>query len=147
MLERRFNTRSPNGTLALGLNILELLLPAPRLILLRGDLGAGKTTLVKGLAEAAGAATTEDVTSPTFTLIHEYQGPRLRLIHFDLYRLEAERELLTLGLDELTEDPTALILIEWGDKFPSLIARADGEVAIDRVPDAENERAFRIHIR
>jgi len=65
MIERRFKTRSVNGTLAIGENVAELLLPAPRLIVLRGELGAGKTTLVKGIAASLGAAEPEDVTSPT----------------------------------------------------------------------------------
>ncbi len=101
---------------------------APRVVILRGELGAGKTTLVRGWAAALGA--TDDVTSPTFTLVHEYQGRRVKLYHLDLYRLETERELATLGLDEMTADPDAVVLIEWGDKFPSVLARADAEVAM-----------------
>jgi tRNA threonylcarbamoyladenosine biosynthesis protein TsaE len=145
MIERRFKTRSVNGTLAIGQNIAELLLPAPKLIILRGDLGAGKTTLVKGIASFLGAATPEDVTSPTFTLIHEYQGTRLRLYHLDLYRLETERELLTLGLDEIAAEPDALVLVEWGEKFPSIIARADGEIAIEHA--GGDERMFFVRVK
>jgi tRNA threonylcarbamoyladenosine biosynthesis protein TsaE len=66
-------------------------------VLLRGDLGAGKTTLVKGIAAAFEAAEEEDVTSPTFTLVHEYRGPRANLYHIDLYRIDTQRELETLG--------------------------------------------------
>ena len=148
-LERRFKTRSPNGTLAIAEHIVELLLPAPKLIILRGDLGAGKTTLVKGIAQALGAANPEEVTSPTFTLIHEYQGRKLRLFHLDLYRLEAERELLTLGLDEIAAEPDALVLIEWGEKFPALAARADGEIAITRGDDPQQteDRFFLVRLR
>jgi len=140
MIEKRLKTRSVNGTLALGQTIYELMLPAPRLVILRGDLGAGKTTMVKGIAEAMGAAAAEDVTSPTFTLVHEYQGRSQRLFHLDLYRLETERELLTLGLEEMEADPAALVLVEWGEKFPSLVARAGGEIAIS--PLEGDERAF-----
>lgn len=147
MLQRRHKTRSPAGTLALAETIAELLLPAPKLILLRGNLGAGKTTLVKGIAQALGAATPDEVTSPTFTLIHEYATPKLRLLHLDLYRLDTERDLLPLGLDELAADPTALLLIEWGEKFPSLVARADGEILIEQGPEAENDRLFHIHLK
>ncbi len=152
MLQRRHKTRSPAGTLALAETIAELLLPAPKLILLRGDLGAGKTTLVKGIAAALGAGQPEDVTSPTFTLIHEYetkeyQGRTIRLFHLDLYRLETERELLTLGLDEIAAEPDALVLIEWGEKFPSLLARADGEIFIEQGPDAPDDRLFLIQIK
>jgi tRNA threonylcarbamoyladenosine biosynthesis protein TsaE len=144
MIERRFKTRSVNGTLAIGQNVAELLLPAPKLIILRGDLGAGKTTLVKGMAEFLGAAEAEEVTSPTFTLIHEYQGRTVRLYHLDLYRLETERELLTLGLDEIAAEPDALVLVEWGEKFPSLVARADGEILIEHAEG--DERMFYVRV-
>ena len=147
MLQRRHKTRSPAGTLALAELIAELLLPAPKLILLRGNLGAGKTTLVKGIAAALGAAAPEDVTSPTFTLMHEYHGPKVRLLHLDLYRLDTEAQLQPLGLDELASDPDALLLIEWGEKFPSLVARADGEILIEQGPDAEDDRLFFIQLR
>lgn len=140
MIEKRLKTRSEHGTLALGQTIYELMLPAPRLVILRGDLGAGKTTLVKGIAEAMGAATAEDVTSPTFTLVHEYKGPKLRLYHLDLYRLETEQELLTLGIEEMESEPDALVLVEWGEKFPSLMQRARGLVSIEHLEG--DERAF-----
>lgn len=129
MREKRFRTRSEAGTRALGATIAEML-PAPRLVILRGPLGAGKTTLVKGIAEALGAATAEEVTSPTFTLVHEYVGPKGRLYHLDLYRLETERELATLGLEEMVEGD-ALVLVEWGEKFASVVARADAEIAME----------------
>ena len=143
MIERRFKTRSVAGTLAIGQNVAELLLPAPKLIILRGDLGAGKTTLVKGIAQFLGAAEPEDVTSPTFTLVHQYQGKKLRLYHLDLYRLETERELATLGIEEMIEAPDALVLVEWGEKFPSVVALATGEVAIENLGGEDGqERLF-----
>jgi tRNA threonylcarbamoyladenosine biosynthesis protein TsaE len=144
MKERRFKTRSEAGTLAMGERVAEMLLPAPKLIVLRGDLGAGKTTLVKGVASALGAAEMEDVTSPTFTLVHEYVGPKVRLFHLDLYRLETERELLTLGLDEMVESEDALVLVEWGEKFPSVVGRADGEIAIEHA--GGDERMFVVRV-
>ena len=122
----------------------EMLLPAPRLIVLRGDLGAGKTTLVKGIAAALGAAEAAEVTSPTFTLVHEYVGAKVRLFHLDLYRLETERQLLTLGLEEMADAPDALVLVEWGEKFPSVVARADGEIAIEHA--GEDERMFLVRV-
>jgi tRNA threonylcarbamoyladenosine biosynthesis protein TsaE len=140
MIERRFKTRSVAGTMAIAERIAETLMPAPRLVILRGDLGAGKTTLVKGIAATLGAADPEEVTSPTFTLVHEYQGSKLRLYHLDLYRLETERELATLGLEEMIESPDALVLVEWGEKFPSVVARATGEVAIENL--GGDERLF-----
>ena len=145
MIERRFKTRSVNGTLAIGENVAELLLPAPRLIVLRGELGTGKTTLVKGIAASLGAAEPEDVTSPTFTLVHEYQGRKVRLYHLDLYRLETERELHTLGLEEMTAEPDALVLVEWGEKFPSIVGRADGEIAIEHA--GGDERVFYARVK
>ncbi len=126
---KRFKTRSVNGTLAIAETIAELL-PAPRFVILRGELGAGKTTLVKGWVQALRAGLPDDVTSPTFALVHEYQGPKTHIFHLDLYRLETERELATLGLEEMASTPNALILVEWGEKFPSVLALAEAEVAL-----------------
>ena len=142
--EKRFKTRSPAGTLAIAATIAEIL-TAPRIVILRGDLGAGKTTLVKGWAAALHAARQDDVTSPTFTLVHEYTGPLTTVYHLDLYRLETERELATLGLDEMAANPEALVLIEWGEKFPSVLSLADAEVAI--TPLLEDERSFHVRWR
>ena len=110
--------------------------------MLRGDLGAGKTTLVKGIAEAFSAASQEDVTSPTFTLIHEYRGPKASLFHIDLYRIDTQRELDTLALDDLMSDDS-ILLIEWAEKFARFVRERDVEIAIERL--GENDR--RIHIK
>src|SRR5947208_4445428 len=112
-MTREFTTNSPEETIALGRELASLL-PPPKLVVLRGDLGAGKTTLVKGIAEGFEAASQEDVTSPTFTLIHEYRGRSATLYHIDLYRVDTQRELETLGLDDLMDD-RSLLLIEWGE--------------------------------
>ena len=143
--EKRLRSRSEAGTLALGEMMTELL-RAPKLVVLRGDLGAGKTTLVKGMAAALGAASAEEVTSPTFTLVHEYKGKKTRLFHLDLYRLESEHEVEGLGLWEMAEDPDALVLVEWGDKFASVMERADGEVWITP-GENETERMFWVRWR
>ena len=135
--EKRLRTRSENGTLGLG-QILTELLVAPKLVVLRGDLGMGKTTLVKGMAEALGADA-DEVTSPTFTLVHEYRGRTTRLIHLDLYRLETERELEGIGLWEMADAPDALVMVEWGEKFASVRDRADAEISITQ-GEVENER-------
>jgi tRNA threonylcarbamoyladenosine biosynthesis protein TsaE len=145
MREKRFKTRSEVGTLAMGERVAEMLLPAPKLIVLRGELGAGKTTLVKGIVAALGAAEASDVTSPTFTLVHEYAGAKVRLYHLDLYRLETERELMTLGLEEMADEPDALVLVEWGEKFPSVVARADGEIFIEHA--GGDERMFLVRTK
>jgi tRNA threonylcarbamoyladenosine biosynthesis protein TsaE len=130
MRERRFRTRSVEGTLALGERIAELLTP-PMLVILRGEVGAGKTTLVKGIAAALGAAAEDDVTSPTFTIVHEYEGTKVRLFHLDLYRLETEEQIAVLGLDEMAAYDNALVLVEWGDRFESIVKRADGEIYME----------------
>lgn len=140
--EKRFRTRSVEGTLALGERIAEILLPAPKLVVVRGEVGAGKTTLVKGIAAALGAASEEDVTSPTFTLVHEYAGSKVRVYHLDLYRLETERELATLGIDEMAAEPDALVLVEWGERFESIVSRMDAEIAMEH--GEGNERAMMV---
>jgi len=132
-----FTTQSAEETIALGRKIARELAP-PKLVLLRGELGAGKTTLVKGIAAGFGAANEEDVTSPTFTLIHEYRGADVTVYHIDLYRIETERELATLGIDELLRDERAVVLMEWGEKFPRFVRECDVEIAMERV--SENER-------
>jgi tRNA threonylcarbamoyladenosine biosynthesis protein TsaE len=127
-----FTTRSGADTIDVGRKLAALLKP-PQLLLLRGELGTGKTTLVKGIAQALDAAEPDEVTSPTFTLLHEYDGARdgkpVKLFHIDVYRLESERQLETLGLEELLT-PDALVLVEWGDKFKSIRKRSTGEIVI-----------------
>ena len=90
-------------------------LKPPQWILLVGDLGAGKTTFAKGLIGSLGSAPADEVLSPTFSLIHEYDGPP-KVYHIDLYRLDRVPELETLGLDDIWDEP-AVVLIEWGEKF------------------------------
>ena len=127
-----FVTHSGADTIDVGRKLVKLLRP-PQLLVLRGDLGTGKTTLVKGIAQALDAAEPDEVTSPTFTLLHEYDGTRdgrpVKLFHLDVYRLEGERQLETLGLDELLT-PDALVLVEWGEKFKSIRKKSTGEIAI-----------------
>jgi tRNA threonylcarbamoyladenosine biosynthesis protein TsaE len=127
-----FTTESGADTIDVGRKLATLLRP-PQLLILRGDLGTGKTTLVKGIAQALDAAEADEVTSPTFTLIHEYDGTQdgkpVKLFHLDVYRLEGERQLETLGLDELLT-PDALVLVEWGEKFKSIKKKSTGEIAI-----------------
>ena len=138
---REVITHSAEETIAFGRTLRDLLAP-PKLVLLRGDLGAGKTTLVKGIAVAFEAASEEDVTSPTFTLIHEYRAPPVNLYHIDLYRIDTQRELDTLALDDLRGEDS-ILLIEWGEKFPRLVRERDVEVALQ----AEGESGRRIRVR
>jgi tRNA threonylcarbamoyladenosine biosynthesis protein TsaE len=137
---REITTHSAEETIAFGRTLAELLTP-PKLVLLRGDLGAGKTTLVKGIAATFEAAEEEDVTSPTFTLVHEYRGPRASLFHIDLYRIDTARELQTLGLDDLRSEDS-ILLIEWGEKFPRLLRERDIEISLER--EGEGSRRIRI---
>ena len=143
--EKRLRTRSVNGTLALGEMMTELLLP-PKLVLLRGDLGAGKTTLVKGIAAALGAGDADDVASPTFTLVHEYRGRKVTLFHLDLYRLENDAQLEALGVWEMLEAQDALVLVEWGERFPALVERSDAEIQIE-AGENETERLLLVRWR
>ena len=139
-MTRDITTHSAEETIAVGRTLAETLAP-PKLVLLRGELGAGKTTLVKGIAEGFRAASEEDVTSQTFTLVHEYRGPNANIYHVDLFRVETSRQLETLGLDDLIGD-NSVLLIEWGEKFPNLMCQRDVEIAMERV--GENERRIRI---
>jgi tRNA threonylcarbamoyladenosine biosynthesis protein TsaE len=110
-----FETHSAEETIELGRRIAQLL-PRRAVVLLIGNLGAGKTTLAKGIISGLGATQSDEVSSPTFTLIHEYG----RVYHVDLYRLDRPEELATLGLDEIF-DRDAIVLIEWGERFPQLM--------------------------
>jgi tRNA threonylcarbamoyladenosine biosynthesis protein TsaE len=139
-MTREFITKSPEETIALGRKLAGMLAP-PKLVLLCGDLGAGKTTLVKGIAQGFQAASEEDVTSPTFTLVHEYHGPSATLYHIDLYRVDTPRELETLGLDDLM-GKNSILLIEWGEKFARFERERDVEIALERI--AENERRISV---
>jgi len=137
---RELTTHSAEETVAFGRTLAELLSP-PKIVLLRGDLGAGKTTLVKGIAEGFQAGSEEDVTSPTFTLVHEYRGLRANLYHIDLYRIDTPRQLETLGLDDLVS-ANSILLIEWGEKFPRFAHDRDVEIDLESV--GENSRHIRI---
>ena len=130
-------THSAEETIAFGRSLAAELSP-PLIVLLRGDLGTGKTTLVKGIAEGFGAARAEDVTSPTFTLVHEYRGPHITLYHIDLYRIDTQRDLETLGLDDLLA-PNSLLLIEWGEKFPRLQRDQNVEITLERIGETDRK--------
>jgi len=134
MTSEEYITYSAEETIALG-RALAPMLKAACMVILRGSLGAGKTTLVKGIAEGLGAASQDDVTSPTFTLVHEFRGPGVSLYHVDLYRIQSERELDTLGLDELFADDRNLVLLEWGEKFPRFVRERDVEISLERLEE------------
>jgi len=138
-----YTTQSEEETIELGRLLAREVLPPRGVVLLSGNLGAGKTALTKGIAEGRGAASVEEVSSPTFTLIHEYGDPP-RVYHVDLYRLETPAQAATLGLEELM-DRDALTVIEWGERFPELwpadavwirIEQAGGDQRIFRIAAA-----------
>ena len=137
---QEFTTHSAEETTAVGRKLAARMLP-PKLVLFRGDLGAGKTTLVKGIAAGFDAANEDEVTSPTFTLVHEYRGPTATLYHIDLYRVDTQRELETLGLDDLMAE-NSVLLIEWGEKFARFTDERDIEIVLERV--SENERGIKV---
>ena len=140
---KTFTTQSAEETTELGRKLAAEIKPGS-VVLLRGDLGAGKTTLVKGIAEGFRAAKAEDVTSPTFTLIHEYRGPEVTLYHIDLYRIDTPRELDTLALDDLMT-PQSILLIEWGEKFARFVRERDVEIAINH--DGGDDRRISITMK
>jgi tRNA threonylcarbamoyladenosine biosynthesis protein TsaE len=135
---KTFITRSESETAAVGRE-LALTLSEGAVVLLFGDLGAGKTAFVRGLAEGLGLEPA-DVSSPTFTLIQEYRGGRVPLLHADLYRLDDPREIDDLGLDELGSG--AVLAIEWADKLPhpsggAIVVRIDHAEDTERVVTVE----------
>jgi len=130
-----YRTASEAETVALGERLAREL-PPRGVVLLIGNLGAGKTTLAKGIVNGLGAAAPDEVSSPTFTLIHEYG--KGRVYHVDLYRLDEPREVATLGLEEIF-DRDGLVLIEWGERFPRLLPPNRTEIRIRWVGDDERE--------
>jgi tRNA threonylcarbamoyladenosine biosynthesis protein TsaE len=132
MLAQTFLTRSEEETIEVGRRLAREL---PRgVVLLIGNLGAGKTTLAKGIAAGMDAAAIDEVSSPTFTLIHDYG----RVFHIDLYRLETEAEVEGLGLEDLF-DSAELVLIEWGERFPSLMPARRTEIRLRALSEDERE--------
>jgi tRNA threonylcarbamoyladenosine biosynthesis protein TsaE len=122
---QEFITNSSEETISLGREIARKLRP-PVLVLLRGDLGSGKTTLTKGIISALGAAREEDVTSPTFNLVHEFRHPigkpsartqdSSKVYHVDLYRIESFHDLESLGLEDALSEKS-IVIIEWPERF------------------------------
>jgi tRNA threonylcarbamoyladenosine biosynthesis protein TsaE len=120
-------THSDEETVQLGRKIAATL-PKRAVVLLIGNLGAGKTTLAKGIVSGLCGVDPDEVASPTFTLIHEYAGGRV--YHIDLYRLDKPEEVATLGLDEIF-DRDAVVLIEWGERFPQLMPGERVEIRLE----------------
>jgi tRNA threonylcarbamoyladenosine biosynthesis protein TsaE len=139
----RFETHSDEETREIGRG-LAAFFPAQAIVVLAGNLGTGKTTLTQGIAEGRGAARAEDVSSPTFTLIHEYGDP-VSIYHIDLYRLDTAEEARRLGLEEIFDSP-ALVLLEWGDKFPEIIPPGAFRVELNHIELPGDDEAREIKI-
>ncbi len=133
----RFETNSEEETIELGCRIARVI-GGGAVVLLIGNLGAGKTTLAKGIVTGLAAADPEEVSSPTYTLIHEYPNA---VYHIDLYRLDTAREVSALGLDEIFDRPRAVVLIEWGERFPQLMPERRLEI---RITADEDHRLFEL---
>jgi tRNA threonylcarbamoyladenosine biosynthesis protein TsaE len=139
-VRRNWTTCSEDETIAVGEAIAQNL-PRKAAILLIGNLGAGKTTLAKGIVKGLGAASPDEVCSPTFTLIHEYAT---NVYHIDLYRLDRPEELRTLGLDEIF-DREAIVLVEWGERFPDQMP--SDRIEIRLTATGENTRQIQLACR
>jgi tRNA threonylcarbamoyladenosine biosynthesis protein TsaE len=136
---RTFHTRSEEETIALGRELAAGLPAGP--VLLIGNLGAGKTTLAKGIVEGRNRIPAAGVSSPTFTLIQQYgdsEGPEPPVYHIDLYRLDEAREVESLGLDDLFASES-LVLLEWAERFPALLPRQRVEIQLRTQPDDSRE--------
>lgn len=138
MKSQIFHTQSEEETIALG-EALAAHLPAKAVVLLIGNLGAGKTTLAKGIVKGLGAAQPDEVSSPTFTLIHEYGES---VYHVDLYRLDRAEQVATLGLDDIF-DRRAVVLIEWGERFRELMPEEHVEIRLRATGESTREIEFR----
>ena len=136
MSARVARTKSEEETIALGEEIGRAL-GRGAVVLLTGELGAGKTTIAKGIIQGLGAAAPDDVSSPTYTLIHEF-GEDPKVYHIDLYRIERAAEVLALGIDELL-DGDAILLVEWGERFPALWPRHHLEIRLTAADETERE--------
>ncbi|MEL6545417.1 MAG: tRNA (adenosine(37)-N6)-threonylcarbamoyltransferase complex ATPase subunit type 1 TsaE [Myxococcota bacterium] len=106
---------------------------------LEGELGAGKTALTRGIAEGWGVARLGEVVSPTYAIMFDHPAPRGRLVHIDLYRLDEPDSLLGLGVEEAIADPTALVVIEWANRIPSVIPEHAGWIRL--APSGSGRRA------
>lgn len=143
---RTLVTHSSEETIGRGRDIAGLI-TAPLLILLSGELGSGKTTLAKGIISGLGVAREEDVTSPTFTLVHLFRSPQVadrKVYHVDLYRIGDLHDLSTLGLEDLFDEPS-IILVEWPERLAGLGGKNDWPTVRIHLAHDEND-ARRIEI-
>ena len=122
-------SHSENETIQYAKNFSKSLKPGT-VVALRGDLGSGKTTFIKGVALGLGAKKADDIKSPTFAIMHIYKS-KIPLIHFDLYRLESEKEIANIGFEEMVADPKVVTCIEWAERAKSLMPKAYWSVFLE----------------
>jgi tRNA threonylcarbamoyladenosine biosynthesis protein TsaE len=140
-MTKTWKTNSAEETIQCGRDIGKALRPGARLGLV-GDLGSGKTVLVKGIALGLGVRDRNEVRSPTFVILHVYDG-KVPLHHVDLYRLEPNVDLTEIGLDDYLTDPEAIAVVEWADRVPNILAGSD--VRIDLAITGETKREIRMN--
>ena len=133
-------TTTADDTRAVGVALAGLFRPRDA-VALTGELGAGKTTLVQGIARGLGV--TDQVVSPTFTLVREYRGTDLEVAHVDVYRLDRVQDVMDLGLDELG-DGEALLLVEWGDAVEALLPADHLTIELTTAPGSDDDRAIAV---
>ena len=138
---RSWKSASADETIGYGREIGQMLRPGSTVALV-GELGSGKTTLVKGLALGLGVRDSREVKSPTFVIFHIYNG-RIPLYHFDLYRLEGKGDFEGIGLDEFLSDPKAISVIEWADRAPKLLSDSDVRIELSRL--SESRRQIKVY--
>ena len=139
MNARPLRLSSPAQTRALGIALGRHLAPGD-FVALKGELGAGKTLLVRGTAEGAGVPKEEHASSPTFALVHEYASPVARVVHCDLYRLESLSAVESLGLDDVFADCAAIVLVEWPDRAGAALPTPTLAITLEHLPDEPDLR-------
>lgn len=137
-VDHRIASASPDETVAAGRELAATLSPGAT-VALRGDLGAGKTHFVRGLVEGWGG--TASATSPTFALVHEYDTPRGPVFHLDFYRARSREEVWSAAHDEL-DAPHGLVVIEWADRFASLVP--EGAIRVEIAHGGSDKRVITI---
>ena len=130
-----WTTHSPEETIERAKKFGASLKPGS-VVALQGNLGAGKTTFAKGLAVGLGVKSEREVKSPTFVILHIYKG-RVPLYHFDLYRMEGSSDMDDLGMDEFLGDPEAISIVEWPERIPEVLERADYKIELISIKDDE----------
>lgn len=129
-----WNTQSAEETIQIGKSIGRSLEPGS-VVAFFGDLGSGKTTMIKGIGLGLDVKSEREIKSPTFVILHIYKG-RIPLYHFDLYRMEHSSDLDSLGMDEFLCDPKAVTVIEWAQRIPDISKQADIKIELKRTGEA-----------